>query len=185
MFKVGEIVNNVKILEKIEKSINGKLFWKCQCSCGQIIKRTSHDILKKYKTGKCHACALKTKIKKNRDTPEYKIWLSMRSRCNSKTSNSYKWYGAKGISVCKRWDDFDNFYEDMGRRPSSHHSIDRINVEGHYEPSNCKWSTIKEQNENKRNTIKYKGKTSRQIADELNVPIWTARKILKKQIEGQ
>lgn len=185
MFKIGETINNVKIVAKIEKSINGKFFWICQCGCGKLIKRTAYDILKKYKTGKCHSCVLKSRAKKNRNVPEYKVWLSMRSRCNSKTSNSYKWYGAKGIRVCERWHSFDNFYKDMGMRPSPYHSIDRINVEGHYEPSNCKWSTIKEQNENKRDTIKYKGQTSRQIAEELKVSMWTARKILKKKIEGE
>ena len=82
---------------------------------------------------------------------ERHIWRAMIYRCtNSKTIN-FKYYGGSGIKVCDRWlSNFDTFFKDMGKRPSPKHSIDRIDNKGNYEPSNCKWSTRKEQNNNKR-----------------------------------
>lgn len=86
-------------------------------------------------------------------TREFNIWANMIDRCNNPQSNNYKNYGRKGVIVCKEWIEcFDNFIEDMGFRPTAHHSIDRIDVTGNYEPSNCKWSTKKEQSRNRRNS---------------------------------
>jgi hypothetical protein len=87
-------------------------------------------------------------------TPERVCWKSIKSRCYDHNNIYYKDYGGRGIKVCDRWlEKFENFFEDMGKKPSSNHSIDRIDVEGDYEPSNCKWSTTKEQNRNKRSTV--------------------------------
>lgn len=85
-------------------------------------------------------------------------WGSMMKRCYDKNSPNYKWYGGRGIKVCDRWFVFDNFLADMGPPPSKM-SIDRINVDGNYEPANCKWATDKEQSRNKRNSsyVEYKG----------------------------
>lgn len=85
-----------------------------------------------------------------RDQSEYKIWVNMRYRCNNVDGAHYKDYGGRGIKVCDRWNDYDLFMEDMGKRPSPSHSIERIDVNGDYEPSNCKWATYIEQNRNTR-----------------------------------
>ena len=79
-------------------------------------------------------------------TPTYTSWNSMRSRCRDIGNASYGRYGARGIKVCDRWSDFLLFLEDMGERPSKNHSIDRIDPDGNYEPSNCRWLTRAEQN---------------------------------------
>lgn len=85
------------------------------------------------------------------NTPEYKAWFEMKRRCYNKNRKGYKNYGGRGIKVCDRWlESFENFYEDMGDRPSPNHSLDRIDVNGNYEPSNCKWSDRTEQNYNQR-----------------------------------
>lgn len=79
-------------------------------------------------------------------TPEYRCWIGMRARCSDKED---KYYGGRGISVCKRWEEsFMEFLGDMGRRPSGKHSIDRINNDGDYEPNNCRWATAHEQRSN-------------------------------------
>lgn len=90
-------------------------------------------------------------------TITYKSWFSMKQRCYNPNNKSYKNYGARGIIVCDRWlHSFENFLNDMGERPSLSFSLDRIDSNGMYEPSNCKWSTMEEQQNNKRNSVKIK-----------------------------
>jgi hypothetical protein len=90
-----------------------------------------------------------------RYSDEYRIWRHMRTRCENKNSPAYKWYGERGIKVCEQWLDFKNFFEDMGERPSKQHSIDRIDVDGDYEPSNCRWTTMTIQQRNRSNNAIY------------------------------
>jgi hypothetical protein len=88
-------------------------------------------------------------------TSEHRTWCHIRQRCHNPSDAGYYKYGAKGVSVCDRWRySFENFVEDMGLKPSPSHSIDRINVLGNYEPSNCRWATVDEQANNKRTSIK-------------------------------
>lgn len=81
-------------------------------------------------------------------TPEHQAWVSMRQRCNNPNKKEYIHYGGRGIVVCTRWSYFLNFLEDMGKRPSKKHSIDRIDVNGNYEPGNVRWATKQIQAEN-------------------------------------
>jgi hypothetical protein len=83
--------------------------------------------------------------------PEYSSWKGMISRCYREKDKDFRYYGARGVTVCQRWiDSFEAFLCDMGPRPSSQHSIDRINTFGPYEPINCRWATMDEQNANRR-----------------------------------
>ncbi len=105
---------------------------------------------------------------------EYRIYHKIKGRCLNINDAAYNNYGGRGIKMCERWlESFDNFYEDMGARPSKDYSIDRINNDGDYCPENCKWSTKLEQNNNKRNNIQltFNGKTQNisQWATELNM----------------
>ena len=83
-------------------------------------------------------------------TREYNCWRTMRQRCNWKNNKAYKYYGGRGIKVCKRWNEYKNFLQDMGRCPKGF-SIERIDVDGNYEPKNCKWIPLKDQPKNRRN----------------------------------
>lgn len=90
----------------------------------------------------------------------YAIWRSIKIRCKIKTTRSYKYYGAKGVTYCDEWEDFINFIEDMGLPPSERHSIERIDPFGNYNKMNCKWIDLSLQQRNKRNSkyIDWKGK---------------------------
>jgi DNA-binding phage protein len=86
--------------------------------------------------------------------PEYNVWQGMWCRCKRPANPGYRYYGGRGISVCHRWRDFYLFIKDMGLRPSLNHQLDRINVDGNYEPGNCRWVTTKQQGNNKRNNVR-------------------------------
>ena len=92
------------------------------------------------------------------DRPEYAVWCMLKQRCLNPRNVKYPRYGGRGIRVCERWvESFDNFIEDMGPRPSSEHSIDRINNDGNYEPENCRWATRAEQNANRSTSFAVRG----------------------------
>lgn len=86
--------------------------------------------------------------------PLYRRWYGMISRCSNPKHHKYKYYGARGIKVCDRWLDFRNFVVDVGMPPTPKHTLDRINNNGDYEPSNVRWATYTEQNSNRRPFIK-------------------------------
>jgi hypothetical protein len=82
-------------------------------------------------------------------TREYSSWNSMKNRCNNPNSDNYKDYGGRGITYCERWENFENFYRDMGKRPEGK-SLDRIDTNGNYEPDNCRWASDVVQHNNRR-----------------------------------
>lgn len=90
----------------------------------------------------------------SRKTVEYYAWSSMWTRCTNPKYELYHRYGGRGITVCDRWKSFDNFLEDMGKRPLGKHSLGRIENDGNYEKSNCRWETRKEQSSNTQRNIK-------------------------------
>ena len=98
----------------------------------------------------------------------------MKTRCYNKNSKYYYNYGGRGIQICDRWkNSFSFFLEDVGERPSKNHSIDRINNDGNYEPKNCRWSTRKQQANNRRTNIMIGEKTLTQVCKERNLNYWT------------
>jgi hypothetical protein len=129
--------------------------WLCRCDCGNetMVK------VKQLKNGNTKSCGClyrETRGVAQRThgltyAKEYGVWNSMRERCTRPRIKGFENYGGRGISVCERWyNSFENFYADMGPRPSSKHSLDRTDNDGNYEPDNCRWVLRKEQNRNKR-----------------------------------
>ncbi len=118
------------------------------------------------------------------DTTEYRVWLGMRKRCRYVKHKHYASYGGRGITVCDRWQVFENFLADMGPRPSMRHTLDRINNDGHYEPSNCRWATSDEQHNNRRSNrfLEHNGErlTMAQWAHRLGIPPRTLRARLRR-----
>lgn len=119
-----------------------KTYWQCLCSCGQT-KTVDVDALRDGLTRSC-GCLLKEVKRKERTTHgmsqslTYRSWQDMLVRCSDHRCASYKWYGGKGITVCLRWQMFENFLADMGLRPKGT-TLHRLDHGGHYEPGNCEW----------------------------------------------
>jgi len=164
----------------------GHSLWLFRCSCG------NHHVTQPraaIKSGDC-GCQLGARISAgvtrhgcSEGSPAYKTWAGMIQRCTNKNQRSYKDYGGRGITVCERWLKFKNFYADMGERPSKEHSIDRIDVNGNYEPGNCRWATQAEQHANKTNNARweFRGqvKCAFEWAAELGISIRTIRSRLR------
>jgi hypothetical protein len=125
-----------------------RVTWLCLCDCGKE-KPVFGAHLRNGDAKSC-ACGLLGFTHGKSRTPEYLAWQSLNYRCNNPNNASFPDYGGRGISVCERWSDFPNFLSDMGTRPSPLHSLDRIDNDGNYEPSNCRWATAQEQQRNKR-----------------------------------
>jgi hypothetical protein len=107
----------------------------------------------------CRSCAAKSAGLKNkthgmRNSSEYRIWSGIKTRCTNKNSSDYDRYGGRGITMCDEWlGSFDAFFNHLGLRPSSQHSVDRINNDKGYEPGNVRWATKAEQARNQRNSV--------------------------------
>ena len=166
----GHIFNGCEVIEKENYKIHDRVAWLCVCYCGNYFVAAGKSI----RNGEIKSCGclrkeiLNSQGKKNKTHGEtnnklYNVWRGIKKRCRIENTSNYKHYGGRGIQVCDEWyDSYENFKDwatNSGYKEGL--SIDRIDVNGNYEPSNCRWVTMKTQQNNRRNTKygEYKGRT--------------------------
>lgn len=159
----GKRFGKLVALEPTKERRNSRIVWKCLCDCGNYTTATSNDLL----NGHTKSCGCRKKeiiaerlnkqaTHQKSNTRLYRVWCGMRARCYIPSHTHYKDYGGRGITICDEWHDFENFYKwamEAGydeNAPRGQCTIDRINVEGNYEPSNCRWADAITQANNKR-----------------------------------
>jgi len=163
----GHIFHYLTVIRYGGNNKKGKATWECICKCGKNVVANGIDL----RRGECKSCGcFKSENAKRlytthgmKHTPEFKAWSHIKQRCYNKNYCGYKNYGMKGIKMCDSWlNSFETFFADMGKRPSSKHSIDRFpDKAGNYDPDNCRWATMKQQQNNRTNNriFEYKFET--------------------------
>ncbi len=159
---VGERFGRLTVLRIADERKYGQLCFVCRCDCGTEKTMTGSDL----RTGRTRSCGCLRREKgiergkasrrhgeasKGKETPEYRAWANMISRCHNSNHIQFANYGGRGIVVCDRWrSSYESFLSDMGRRPDRFHTLDRIDNDGVYRPQNCRWTTWQQQNNNQR-----------------------------------
>ena len=207
----GERFGKWVVINKAEQKLHGKTAWLCKCDCGTVRTVAQNNLVSGLSTN-C-GCVRKQNLSQKATHKEtnsrlYGVWGSMMSRCYDKNRKCFKQYGEKGVLVCEEWHKYEVFrdwalangYDKNASRGGC--TIDRINVCGNYEPSNCRWVDMKTQCRNKRNTllVEYCGRTIplpvaceesgmkyRLVYDRIHALGWSANKALNtpnKKLEG-
>lgn len=181
----GAVFDRLTVLEHAGKDNKGNVLWRCRCSCGGELvtytlmlrtgKKKSCGCLRREKSAQhCRKMTKHGHWSNGKPSSEYAIWSSMKARCSNPRHKQYKDYGGRGITVCPEWaDSFERFLADMGARPDQNSSIDRIDNNLGYSPSNCRWATSKQQNNNNRGnrmlTIQGETKSYQQWCDQFGI----------------
>lgn len=163
-----------------ERTAQGLALWICQCDCGNILPVIGHNL------GRCATscgCVHRTQGGLAEKHHLYEKWCGMMKRCFRPKNGAYQWYGARGITVCERWKSFPHFVADMEPTYFPGATIERNDVNGNYEPSNCRWATQREQTRNKRTNVFIEFKGERLILADWSSRIGVGRRTLAMRLK--
>ena len=183
----GKRFGRLVVLRRAGVNSSRSAIWECRCDCGTLTKTTAGSLMNAgTKSCGClqREAVIRTMTKHGMyQSATYGIWEGVIARCKNPNNHAYRYYGGRGITVCDRWESFENFLTDMGERPGRK-TIDRIDTNGNYEPGNCRWATMKEQRRNCRNTVFYEYNGQKKIlpdwAEEFGVNMGTVRSRLRR-----
>lgn len=159
---VGSMIGSVFVKQHLGSSKSRQAVYLFVCQCGKEFSKSAY-LLRTQKNPSCGCLQATTmsrinvkhgNARRSGCSKEYSIWSSIKSRCENKNDKNYAIYGGRGVKMSSLWSSsFAQFFADMGKKPSPAHSIDRIDVDGDYEPGNCRWATQEEQCQNKTNNV--------------------------------
>lgn len=171
----GQTFGRLSVVSRLG-SRNGKAEWLCKCECGKQ-KHVTGDNLQQGQIS-CGCAKTGNSTHGKTDSRTYSSWRNMLNRCRNSNVPAYKNYGGRGIFVCERWHSFENFLSDMGESPTGY-EIERIDNNGNYEPSNCKWIPGEDQAKNRRCTIIVEGLLLPELSVKYGLKIATLRYRIK------
>ena len=191
----GNRFSRLLVLRRVKIDGARNAMWECLCDCGNTTVVAAANIGKSTRSCGCLAKETAAKLLRGNTTNrthnmvssvEYRAWSKLKMRCYQPRNPKYPLYGARGIRVCDRWrDSFENFYADMGPRPSKRHSIERQNNDGHYEPKNCVWALpiVQGRNNRQNHNVTIAGETMCITAwcEKLSVPKWKPWQMIRNR----
>jgi hypothetical protein len=178
----GQQFGRLTVVARAMSDRRGQAQWRCRCACGNEttvngsnLRRGNSQSCGCLKRDVCRTHGMSRDVRTGKTHALYAVWHAMLQRCQNPGNSNFPRYGGRGIYVCEHWMRFADFYADMGDRPSPVHSLDRIDNDGPYSPDNCRWTTVSEQNKNKRRSTPKGRRLITAFGQTMNLAQWSRK----------